>query len=667
MGHQCPIRAIAESSPIPLSVPFGLDWPAGMAATRHAEGGGRRPDAETLAVLAAASVYALLNALKPLHIDDPFTWYVSRQIRAAPLDPFGFEIFWWQWPQPCVENLMAPVVGYWGALGLWLAGSSDWLWKLTLLPVAALFAWALHRLARRFAPGCELFLVLITLFSPAFLPSMNYMQDVPALAVGLAALVLYLRADERRSLSLVVAAGALAGVAMQTKYTAASLPAVMFLHALLWRRPRFGIAAGLAAAAVFLAWEAFVTLRYGQGMLVSNWASPVWFWPRAWLSVPFVKLLGAALAALPLLGLAALGVPVAGVLGLGAALLAGHLLLLLGPFEDALYLASGGGALATLVAVAVALLLRRGPPGGGWRGLGEHRTELLLVGWLLVEVFVYFSITPFPALRRLLPFAVPATLLLGRAAGLAAGRRRLARVPILALQVALGLLYWAVDLAEARAQRDAARAAFHAIRSREAGGDIWFVGHWGFQHYAEALGMRPLVPDYSRVRRGDWLVVPSRIDQQEAVVDPAAFARVEETVAPGAPPRFTSLGLYSGTAPLAHASEPRMHTRIFRARRPTVPPSAWSLARVAGWATRAGGRQSAWARRALARGLARHPKPGQRILAARALGVLGPRAAEMGRAIARAARDDPDPAVRAAAAEALARVSLDATAAGADP
>ena len=135
-------------------------------------------------VLVAGAVYALLNALKPLHVDDTFTWYVSKQILKAPLDPYGFDIFWFQWPQPCAEDLLAPGVAYWGALGLLVSGSSDFAWKLTLLPLALLFAFSFHCLARRFAPGLETPLTLMTLFSPLFLPSMNYMQDVPALALG---------------------------------------------------------------------------------------------------------------------------------------------------------------------------------------------------------------------------------------------------------------------------------------------------------------------------------------------------------------------------------------------------------------------------------------------------------------------------------------------------
>jgi hypothetical protein len=209
---------------------------------------------------------------------------------------------------------------------------------------------------------------------------------------------------------------------------------------------------------------------------------------------------------------------------------------------------------------------------------------------------------------------------------------------------------------EARAQRDAAREALGAIRARDAAGDIWFTGHWGFQWYAEALGLRPLVPDYSEVRPGDWVVIPSRVDQQSVALDPTIFELVETRTIPAEPPLFTSYGFYAGGTPLEHATGPRMETRLFRARTASVPPTGWPLPKVAEWAMRAGGEQAGWARRALARELERNPRPAGRRLAAQALAALGPLAAEVAPDLERAAASDPDPEVRRAAAGALARV-----------
>jgi hypothetical protein len=391
-------------------------------------------------------------------------------------------------------------------------------------------------------------------------------------------------------------------------------------------------------------------------MFAANLGFPLWWSPRSQLVVPFVQLLGATLPVMGLLGLAALGLPRAAMLGLAAALVAGHAALLVGPHQHALYLASGAAVLATLGAVALDRVRRGdGAPVAGGRWL-HRRTEIFLVAWLLLEAASYFQISYFAAVRRVLPLLVPATLLLGRAAALAAGRRRLPLLPLAALQLALALAYWGVDLIEARAQRDAAREAFRAIRARDPAGDVWFTGHWGFQWYAEALGMRPLVPDYSELRAGDWVVLPTRVDQQVVALDPALFELVEARSVPAVPPLFSTYGFYAGGTPLEHASGPRVQTRIFRARAASVPPSGWTLAQVADWAMRAGGRQAGWARRALARELERHPRPAGRRRAAEALAVLGPAAAESAPALERAAASDADPEVRRAAADALLRV-----------
>ena len=47
------------------------------------------------------------------------------------------------------------------------------------------------------------------------------------------------------------------------------------------------------------------------------------------------------------------------------------------------------------------------------------------------------------------------------------------------------------------------------------GATIWYVGHWGFQFYAERAGLKAIVPNRSKLRAGDWLVIPDQnVDQQ---------------------------------------------------------------------------------------------------------------------------------------------------------
>src|SRR3954468_21432202 len=54
-------------------------------------------------VILPATVLCLLNALKPLTVDDPAYYALARQVAHHPLDPYGFTIFWYQHPQPAHE------------------------------------------------------------------------------------------------------------------------------------------------------------------------------------------------------------------------------------------------------------------------------------------------------------------------------------------------------------------------------------------------------------------------------------------------------------------------------------------------------------------------------------------------------------------------------------
>src|SRR5262245_56998066 len=215
------------------------------------------------ALFLLAALATFLNAFKPLHIDDAAYYAYARQFASSPLDPYGFAVFWYQHPEPANTVLAPPVLPLWWSLALRVTDEPV-LWKLWLFPFCLCLAWSLHALARRFAGRLALPLTALTVLSPAFLPSLNLMLDVPAQALSLAALALFLDAAERSSLPRAALAGLVAGVAMQTKYTGFLAPAAMFLYALTHRRLRLWLLAVAAALAVFAAWEGFLAWRYGQ-------------------------------------------------------------------------------------------------------------------------------------------------------------------------------------------------------------------------------------------------------------------------------------------------------------------------------------------------------------------------------------------------------------------
>jgi hypothetical protein len=530
--------------------------------------------------LVLALVFTFLNAIKPLQVDDAAYYYFAAHIACRPTDPYGFDILWYDVPQPANTVLAPPVLPYWWAGGILVFGEQPFFWKLWLLPFSLLLVTALGRLFRRYARGLEWPLLILTVLSPMFLPSLNLMLDVPALALGLFALTEFLRACDRTSPALAGWAGLLAGMAMQTKYTALLVPVVMVLAAVVYGRLRLGILAAAMATFVFAGWEWFVALRTGE----SHFLFHLFHTERAW---PNVALLPEALLTIPgavapmLIVLGMLGLRCPGHRILTAACLVAAIYLLVAFAPDAYskaewgdgdgsvmlsltcgcYVVSGGVLFGILAQVARRLLR----PGETEKLTNLRREALFLTLWLLVEIVGYFALSPFSAVRRLLGVLVVATLLLGRLASRTC-RSRPARRKVWAVSlcgVLLGLLFYVVDLRDAVAQKEAAERAAEQIR--QAGGNVWYVGHWGFQFYAERAGMRALVPEESEPQPGDWLVVlDKRCAQQQITIPEGAVEEVEPLLIEDCLPLRTVRQFYGGVMPLEHLEGPRVIVRLYR-------------------------------------------------------------------------------------------------------
>jgi len=644
-----------------IVVPGPQTVPAGMEIV----GKLRRGRAIQLAVLAL--LFTLLSAVKPLQVDDGAYYYYALQISRDPLRPYDFKMFWYSYPEPANDVLAPPVLPYWWSLAIVLFGDNVFLWKLWLLPFSCLFVWSLAALFRRFARPLETPLLWLTVLSPTFLPSLNLMLDVPALALGLSAIVVFIRAAARDSLVLAALAGLLAGLAMQTKYTAFLAPVVILMHGLLFRQRcraahraskfivrvffqlRTPLLAVLTAALLFIAWEVYVAEQHGESHFLHHasdadrWLLPsdraVGFWEGIWIRIqeksplfwPLLPVIGGVSPAAIALGLAALGVrrwivgAAGGLMVLGyifvAALQADFIVRIaesaglddgsrfgmgdperLGPLtlEQAVFGAYG----IALIGTTLCLLWRlcsvprqtdAEPTTNEEESLLEstwrrracspfRRVDWFLLLWLGLELAGYFGLTPFSAVRRVMGLVVVTTLLAGRLAA------RTCRAPerhtlvwaIMGGGVALGLMFYVIDVHDAFAEKRAAEQAARFIREQDPEARIWYVGHWGFQHYAERAGMRPIVPaGYAGVTPsvllpGDWLVKPDeRLEQQRIRVDRVRAQSVRVLSQVDVVPLRTVQCYYGGFAPLEHHEGPRIEVEIFRITAPWAPRSAY--------------------------------------------------------------------------------------------
>jgi hypothetical protein len=236
---------------------------------------------------------------------------------------------------------------------------------------------------------------------------------------------------------------------------------------------------------------------------------------------------------------------------------------------DVLYFAWGLG-LGILVAMVGSKLCRLGGSGRGRLARRRgYRAEWFLMLWLLLEVAGYFALSPFPAVRRVMGMFLAASVLTGRLASRTCrfGERRALVNRLAVCSGMLGLGFLAVDVLEAHTQKEAAETLARQIHRQGEGGMVWYVGHWGFQYYAERAGMVPVVPGQSQLRVGDWLILPDRrLIQQLIEVDQERTVLVNYWASRDRVPLRTLMGYYGGWTPLDHRplSRPRLLVEVRR-------------------------------------------------------------------------------------------------------
>ncbi len=528
------------------------------------------------------------NAVKPMHVDDATFYFNAAQIASDPLDPYGYVMLRWSDAVPALHALAPPVLPYWWATAIRMFGDQPVLWKLWLFPFALIFVASLGALLRRFAPSVAMTLLVMLVLSPVLLPSLNLMMDIPAMALSLLALVLFFQACDQNSLSLAVFAGLIAGLAMQTKYTALLAPAIVLIYALLLRKIHLGLIAASIAGLVFAVWETALFFRYDESHFVYQlFQGDNGDQPKAVLLASLCPLLGGAAPTLALLALTLLSAP-RWLLVLAALLAVLPFLLLVCP--DAF---SGGGRAYQLadvffacngvvVLLSVGWVARHLVAASSPLARAKHdskRDAWFLVLWFALELAGYVAISPFPAVRRIMGTTIAATSLIGCLAHQSRleGWRRIVLHGLVVVTVLLGFGFFTVDYLEARAEKQAAHAAAELIQREHPQARIWYAGYWGFQYYAEKCGMKQIVPlrysgdeasallRPSHLHRGDWLVIPDEsVPQQELDLNRPEL-EPEGTIAVGdAVPFATLMNYYAGAVPLRHHSGPRIILRLFR-------------------------------------------------------------------------------------------------------
>jgi hypothetical protein len=491
----------------------------------------------------AATGIALFALIKPVHIDDTVVLHVAANILRDPLRPFAGEFFWLEAPQPLAQvTTNPPLVSYWLAPWIALAGYREWVLHLSFAPFVVLLMWGIHRLATRWL-GREWawWAVGWLMFSPAVLPGMNLMRDVPALALFVGGLACWVEGLERRrqshgtgqpqGLPLLVIGALLGGLAGLAKYTALIWLPLVALYTL--QRRAYGALGWLTLALLPIAgWSALNLWADGEVHLLYLWqerrgsapwaakllpgivglgaSTLLWVGGRRW----FLDVLGQGwrwkVGLLALAGAGAIGwhlvqfagQPVylqtlvwltAGVMALGLALIV-----------ETLRREAGVVALTPLIPLSrragegeLDSPLPRSGRGAG--GEGDTNIYPFLRIWLLVALAAAVWGVPFQAMRHLLYALPPLILILTPWVG--------RNAPLLLAQGVLCLAVISADYDYAvRYKRGAA-----AYAELFAGERVWYAGSWGWMFYAERHGFRKLLPDGKGLQRGDIVIIPERV------------------------------------------------------------------------------------------------------------------------------------------------------------
>jgi Dolichyl-phosphate-mannose-protein mannosyltransferase len=518
-----------------------------------------------------------LNAIKPLHMDDGAFYANAVQSANHPLDPYGFTAFWAQWPEPGNWAVCPPMLPYWWSFGIHLFGDSPVMWKLWLLPLVAVFVFSLHSLFRRFSPGMEMPLVWMTALSPAFLPALNLMLDIPAMGLGLGAICLAMKATDKGSAMWAAFAGVVAGIAIETKYTAAVVPALIFVWAVLHRRWWLGVLSGLIAGGIFVICEGLIAHRYGMSHFMfhlglNDSMKGTQSKEILWTAMPL--LIGGLAPVIALLALAAFNFPSKALLVVGLMIVGEYAVIWPWPIGVQSFLVAGIFVIAVMALAVRGLDVRR------------DREDAFIVLWLALEVVAFEAISPFAASRRAMGLVLAMTLVVGRFAW----RRHLMRDRpgrvrgIVALSIVLGMGFYALDLTDALGEKHAVQRA-GALVAAQPGETVWFTGHWGFQFYALQRGYDQVVPDHSVLRRGDWLIYPhAGIESQRVVIPLAMVDEVGQVWIDDAVRMATVPYYYGSGVPVQHRFLPRVLLSVYRVRDDFVPLTSYSPQYLAQWA-----------------------------------------------------------------------------------
>lgn len=506
----------AESRP-DLNAAFSISFPLSSKWS---------PRFSYLLLLAVTLLILLPFSGKAFNVDDTLFLFAAKQIVTHPLDPYGFEVVW----NTTVERMSdvtenPPLTSYYAALVGRVAGWSERALHVAFLAPALALVLGTYRLGRQFT-RFPLLAALVVLLTPGVLVSAtSVMCDTMMVALWIWAVVLWVEGLDPFKPRCLVGSCLLIAASGLTKYYGMALIPLLIAYSLV-RLRRFGswMLFLLIPAFTMGGYEVWTGHLYGQGLIeaAATFAGHQrQFQQGSIISHALVSLSFAG-------GCAASTLALSPILWSRRQILAGGLLssfaALALNFNWVDFGARVGGSEAAqslrdhwvLVSVQLTLWLFSGLSIlvlalAEVRANRRDATSWLLALWVLGTLFFAGFVNWTVNARSVLPMIPGVGLLIFRrlernhgavlprhsafvaGAGLAAGM--------------LALLITTADAAWADSAREAATRVYSKTRAER--GTVYFLGHWGFQYYMQALGFVPGAEQNYRLAPGDVLIVPS--------------------------------------------------------------------------------------------------------------------------------------------------------------
>ncbi len=462
-------------------------------------------------------------ANKAFNVDDPVYIWIARHIQSNPLDFFGFNLNWRGVLEPVSRfNENPPLCSYYAALAAKFSGWSEAGLHMAFFLFAVAAAIGTYYLAGELCSR-PLTATLAGVLTPVFIISATtVMCDMMMTAFWVWAVFLWMRGIRERSVFNIVLASVLIAASSLSKYAGMSLIPLLLCYSLVKRQGGWAWFL-LIPVAILAGYERLTYVLYGRGLLLNAASYAVSYGGKGFLNlITGLVFTGGCLISAFFYSFTIWRkrTLVAGALIMAVILTLVQAQTFLAPFPAALDRFQSDTAFHWLFIVQLYVFAMSGASvlAAAFADLWKSRDadSLLLFLWV-AGAFVFLCLLNwtinartvlliFPPLGILIMRALDRSHTSGKPAGrlLPAGRFLVAAPLIPSLIIAFAAAR--ADYKWAGSQRAAAVSISSGYQGH---GNLWFMGHWGFQYYMEKLGGKPVDFTSTVVRPGDMIVIPA--------------------------------------------------------------------------------------------------------------------------------------------------------------